>query len=64
MATEARTRRQLAQERQELAEAVEVLREDIGEATAKAKQISLRAAGGFALLVTAKRVVGLIRRRR
>lgn len=64
MATEARTRRQIEQERQELAEAVEVLREDIGEATAKAKKVSLGAAGGLALLVTVKRVVGLVRRRR
>ena len=62
MATEARTRRRLEQERQELAEAVEVLREDIGEATAKAKKVSLGAAGGLALVVAAKRVVKLLRR--
>jgi hypothetical protein len=61
MATEARVRRELDEERRQLADAVEILREDLGEAAGKAKKVSLGAAGGLALLVAAKKLLRLRR---
>jgi hypothetical protein len=63
MATEARVRRELEEERRQLADAVEILREDIDEAKEKAKKVSLGAAGGIAALVAVKKVVQALRRR-
>ncbi len=62
MATEARVRRQLEQERRELAEAVDVLREDIGEVTGKAKKGAAGAAGLFLLLRLGRVLLRLLRR--
>jgi len=52
-----RIERELEHERQGLADAVHVFREDLGEAAAKAKKIPLALGGVFALAVTAKKLL-------
>ncbi|HVS85838.1 MAG TPA: hypothetical protein VHD91_09410 [Gaiellaceae bacterium] len=60
MAGKQRIERELAEERQELADAVGVLREDLGEVAGKAKKVPLALGGVVALALTTKK---LLRRR-
>jgi hypothetical protein len=64
MAGEAQLRRELEHERQELAAAVDVLREDLGEAAQKAKRIPIAVGGAVALSVVAKTLARALGRRR
>ena len=50
--------RELHQERQELTDAVEALREDLGEVAGKAKRLPLALGGVLAAAVTAKKLLG------
>jgi hypothetical protein len=58
------TQRKLERERQELADAVGALREDLGEAARKARRVPAALGGVVALSVAAKTVLGVLRRRR
>ena len=53
---------ELQHERQELAEAVHVLREDVEDAAEKAKKASLALGAAVAVLVTAKKLLQLRKR--
>jgi hypothetical protein len=64
MPGELRVQRELERERQELAEAVGVLREDLGEAAQRAKRIPVAIGGAVALSVVVKAVARALKRRR
>jgi hypothetical protein len=57
MARKGALEQELRQERQELAEAVEVLREDLGDVAGKAKKVPLALGGLLAVAVTAKKLL-------
>ena len=57
MARKTTLEHELQQERQELAEAVSVLREDLGDVAGKAKKVPLALGGLLAVVVTAKKLI-------
>jgi len=57
MAGKASIERELQQERQELADAVHVLREDLGEVAGKAKRLPFALGGALALAVAARKLL-------
>ncbi len=63
MAGDARLRRELEQERQELAAAMGALRGDLGEAAQKAKRIPVVLGGAVAISLVAKTLARALGRR-
>ena len=64
MPTDRSLQREIEQEREELAEAFGVLREDLGDAARKAKRIPAALSGVVAVSVAVKAIRAALRRRR
>lgn len=62
MATEPELRREIAGERQQLAEAVESLREELNETAERGKRIGIIVGATAATLIVAKKLLRLRRR--